>query len=173
MSGRTCSYPRVSTACIYMMFKVLNRKCGLICSCRVYIACYLPKETDLGQKRPLFAFIHGGGWSSSKIFADQPCWQWDHLGYPARYFADKGFSAWASGAAFEFGDFKASYLKLLIKEYLVIRFFVAPRLFDAARDSAALFHSHGQIKKLGSVVAAGGNHMIASHLFSAGECFMA
>lgn len=91
MSGRTCSYPRVSTACIYMMFKVLNRKCGLICSCRVYIACYLPKETDLGQKRPLFAFIHGGGWSSSKIFADQPCWQWDHLGYPARYFADKGF----------------------------------------------------------------------------------
>lgn len=51
---------------------------------------YLPKETGR-HKRPLFVFIHGGGWSSHKIFDDQPTWQGDHLGYLARYFAEKGF----------------------------------------------------------------------------------
>lgn len=55
------------------------------------IGFYLPRDIGQGQKRPLFVFIHGGGWSSRKIFEDQPCWQGDYLGYLARYFAERGF----------------------------------------------------------------------------------
>ena len=40
---------------------------------------------------PTIFFIHGGGWSSRMIFNDQEEWAGDHLGYLARYYADKGY----------------------------------------------------------------------------------
>lgn len=41
---------------------------------------------------PAIIFIHGGGWSSRKIFPDQNgVWQGDHLGYLARFFSQKGY----------------------------------------------------------------------------------
>lgn len=42
--------------------------------------------------RPAIVLVHGGGWASHKIFADQHgVWQGDYLGYLARYYADHGF----------------------------------------------------------------------------------
>ena len=57
----------------------------------VYIGYYFPQNYDKEGKYPVFVFVHGGGWSSHKIFADQEHWQGDYLGYLARYYADKGF----------------------------------------------------------------------------------
>ncbi len=33
----------------------------------------------------------GGGWTSRTVFEDQRAWAGDHLGYLARYYADKGY----------------------------------------------------------------------------------
>lgn len=57
----------------------------------VYLGYYLPADFDKENKYPLFVFVHGGGWSSHKVFDHQPHWQGDYLGYLARYYADKGF----------------------------------------------------------------------------------
>lgn len=57
----------------------------------VYLGYYLPGSFEDGRKYPLFVFVHGGGWASHMIFADQSHWQGDYLGYLARYYADKGF----------------------------------------------------------------------------------
>lgn len=52
---------------------------------------YFPKNYNKAEKHSLFTFVHGGGWSTHKVFDDQSQWQGDYLGYLARYFADKGF----------------------------------------------------------------------------------
>ena len=57
----------------------------------VYLGYYLPADFDKENKYPLFVFVHGGGWSSHKIFDDQTHWQGDYLGYLARYYAGKSF----------------------------------------------------------------------------------
>ncbi len=56
----------------------------------IYLGYYFPKNYDRSKKYQTFVFIHGGGWASHKIFDEQPHWQGDHLGYLARYYADKG-----------------------------------------------------------------------------------
>lgn len=55
------------------------------------LSIYLPHGYEKGNKYPAFFFIHGGGWASHKIFSDQQEWSGDHLGYLARYYANKGF----------------------------------------------------------------------------------
>ena len=57
----------------------------------IYLGYYLPKEHKENGSYPLFVFVHGGGWSSHKIFVDHKYWQGDYLGYLARYYANKGF----------------------------------------------------------------------------------
>ena len=57
----------------------------------VYLGYYFPNDYQKGRKYPVFFFVHGGGWSNHKIFEDQPHWQGDHLGFLARYYAEKGF----------------------------------------------------------------------------------
>lgn len=57
----------------------------------IYLGYYLPADFNKSKKYPTFVFIHGGGWASHKIFEDQPHWQGDHLGFLARYFANRGF----------------------------------------------------------------------------------
>lgn len=57
----------------------------------IYLGYFFPKNYDRMEKYPTFIFIHGGGWASHKIFDDQTHWQGDHLGYLARYYADRGF----------------------------------------------------------------------------------
>ena len=57
------------------------------------LSYYFPGNYQTGNKPfPAIIFIHGGGWASRKIFADQNgIWQGDYLGYLARYFAQKGY----------------------------------------------------------------------------------
>lgn len=43
------------------------------------------------ELRPAIILVHGGGWQSKKIFADQISWAGDYLGYLARYLADLGY----------------------------------------------------------------------------------
>lgn len=57
----------------------------------VYLGYYLPKNYQQGKKYSVFIFVHGGGWSNHKVFDEQPYWQGDHLGFLARYYAEKGF----------------------------------------------------------------------------------
>lgn len=57
----------------------------------LYIGYFFPKDYDRTKKYPTFVMIHGGGWSSHKIFEEQKHWMGDHLGYLARYYADRGF----------------------------------------------------------------------------------
>ena len=57
----------------------------------IYLGYYLPKDYEKNRSNPLIVFVHGGGWSSHKIFEDQDHWQGDYLGYLARYYADKGY----------------------------------------------------------------------------------
>lgn len=55
------------------------------------LSCFLPARRPAGGGVPLLAIIHGGGWASRNAFSDQSGWSGDHLGYLARYYADKGF----------------------------------------------------------------------------------
>ncbi len=57
----------------------------------ILLSYYYPQNYDKSKKYPAFLFIHGGGWASNQIFEDQDTWQGDHLGYLARYYADKDF----------------------------------------------------------------------------------
>lgn len=57
----------------------------------IYLGYYFPKDYDRTKRYSTFIFIHGGGWASHKIYEEQLHWQGDHLGYLARYYADKGF----------------------------------------------------------------------------------
>lgn len=54
------------------------------------ISLYEPPEYHPARKYPLIVFLHGGGWHSRKIFADQSGWAGDYLGFLARYFANRG-----------------------------------------------------------------------------------
>ncbi len=55
------------------------------------LSLYYPKDYKKGMKYPVFVFVHGGGWASHSIFPDQTGWAGDHLGYLARYYANKGY----------------------------------------------------------------------------------
>ncbi len=57
----------------------------------ILLSYYYPKNYDKAKKYPAFLFIHGGGWTSHKIFESEGAWQGDYLGYLARYYAEKGF----------------------------------------------------------------------------------
>lgn len=57
----------------------------------IHLSYYYPDDYNRNNKYPAFLFIHGGGWTSHKIFDEQPGWQGDYLGYLARYYAKKGF----------------------------------------------------------------------------------
>ena len=57
----------------------------------ITLGLFLPSQYHSNSNYPTIFFIHGGGWTSHQIFADQKEWQGDHLGYLARYYADKGY----------------------------------------------------------------------------------
>ena len=57
------------------------------------LACFYPLDYRPERRYPAIAMIHGGGWSSRKIFDDQSGWAGDYLGYLARLFAMRGFLA--------------------------------------------------------------------------------
>ena len=57
------------------------------------LALFFPENFYSGKSYPTFCMIHGGGWSTRKVFPDQPSWRGDYLGYLARYYADRGFVA--------------------------------------------------------------------------------
>lgn len=55
------------------------------------LACFYPPDYQPERNYSAIAMIHGGGWSSRKIFDDQSGWSGDHLGFLARLFAMRGF----------------------------------------------------------------------------------
>ena len=57
------------------------------------LACFYPPDYQPERRYPTIAMIHGGGWSSRKIFDDQSGWSGDYLGFLARLFAMRGFLA--------------------------------------------------------------------------------
>lgn len=59
------------------------------------LACFYPPDYQPERSYPAIAMIHGGGWSSQKIFDDQSGWAGDHLGFLARLFAMRGFLAFS------------------------------------------------------------------------------
>lgn len=60
---------------------------------QLLLACFYPSDYQPERNYPAIAMIHGGGWSSRKIFDDQSGWSGDYLGYLARLFAMHGFLA--------------------------------------------------------------------------------
>ncbi len=59
----------------------------------ISLGLYYPEQYAPMNNYPVFVMIHGGGWASHKIFPDQSHWAGDHLGFLARYYANKGFVA--------------------------------------------------------------------------------
>lgn len=59
----------------------------------ILLSLYYPGDFDRLEKTwPAIVFVHGGGWGSHTVFADQNgLWQGDFLGFLARYYANKGF----------------------------------------------------------------------------------
>ena len=57
----------------------------------ISLSVYYPSGFDKNKKYKTIVFVHGGGWASHKIFDDQKQWSGDHLGFLARYYAQKGF----------------------------------------------------------------------------------
>lgn len=57
----------------------------------VYLSLYYPKDYSAELKYPVFVFVHGGGFAGHKVFPEQSYWAGDHLGFLARYYANKGF----------------------------------------------------------------------------------
>lgn len=57
---------------------------------QLYLAYFLPKDWKPTGSYTTLCLIHGGGWQSRQIFADQQCWMGDYLGFLARYYADRG-----------------------------------------------------------------------------------
>ena len=57
----------------------------------ISLSIYYPSAFDKNKKYKTIVFVHGGGWASHKIFDDQKQWSGDHLGFLARYYAQKGF----------------------------------------------------------------------------------
>ncbi len=58
---------------------------------KLKLGFYFPDNYNKGKKYPIFMFIHGGGWTASKIFSDQSGWSGDYLGFLARYYSKRGF----------------------------------------------------------------------------------
>ena len=55
------------------------------------LSLYFPQDYNPAARQyPLIVFVHGGGWQSRKIFADQTGWAGDYLGFLARRYAEKG-----------------------------------------------------------------------------------
>ena len=59
------------------------------------LACFYPPDYRQEQRYPAIVMIHGGGWSSRKIFDNQSSWSGDYLGFLARLFAMRGFLAFS------------------------------------------------------------------------------
>lgn len=58
---------------------------------KINLSVFFPENFESEEKLKTLIIIHGGGWSSHKIFDDQNgLWQGDYLGFLARYYADKG-----------------------------------------------------------------------------------
>ena len=58
---------------------------------KINLSVFYPKNFESEEKLKTLIIIHGGGWTSHKIFDDQNgLWQGDYLGFLARYYADKG-----------------------------------------------------------------------------------
>lgn len=58
----------------------------------LHLSWYFPPHyAPERRKYPVFFFVHGGGWTGRKIFADQTQWAGDYLGFLARYYANMGF----------------------------------------------------------------------------------
>lgn len=58
----------------------------------LYISLYFPNtQTSYKGGYPILLFVHGGGWQSKKVFPGQTSWAGDHLGFLARYYANRGY----------------------------------------------------------------------------------
>lgn len=55
------------------------------------LSFYYPAGRQAGDRLPMLVFVHGGGWQSRKVFADQADWAGDYLGFLARRYADRGY----------------------------------------------------------------------------------
>ncbi len=60
---------------------------------KLFLSLYYPKQFRKDTKYPLFLMIHGGSWTSHGILPGQIQWCGDHLGFLARYYAEKGYVA--------------------------------------------------------------------------------
>lgn len=60
---------------------------------QLLLACFYPPDYQPERNYHAVVMIHGGGWSSRKIFDDQSDWFGDYLGFLARLFAMRGFLA--------------------------------------------------------------------------------
>ena len=56
---------------------------------RLILSLYEPPHYDAGGSYPLLVLVHGGGWQSRKVFADQAELAGDYLGFLARRYAEK------------------------------------------------------------------------------------
>ena len=57
------------------------------------LACFYPPDYKPERRYPGIFLIHGGGWSSRKIFEDQTGWAGGYLGFLGRLFAAQGYVA--------------------------------------------------------------------------------
>lgn len=79
----------------------------------IYMSFYYPADTAR-QKFPAIVLVHGGCWRSHKIFPDQDGhWQGDHLGYLARYYADRGFVCVSIDYRLSAEDFQREHYQLI------------------------------------------------------------
>ncbi len=61
---------------------------------KLNVSFYFPENRKENEKLPFVVMIHGGGWSSRRIFEDQNGeWQGDYLGYLGRYLTSEGYAA--------------------------------------------------------------------------------
>lgn len=56
---------------------------------RLILSLYEPPHYEAGGSYPLLVLVHGGGWQSRKVFADQAEWAGDYLGFLACRYAEK------------------------------------------------------------------------------------
>ncbi len=65
------------------VYKIVGRK-------ELLLSYFYPPDWNPERKYPAFFMIHGGSWSNHGILDDQQQWAGDHLGFLARYFAQRG-----------------------------------------------------------------------------------
>lgn len=67
-------------------YKVVNGE-------ELLMSWFFPKDYSKDKKYPVMIYIHGGGWNSREIMADETSWQGDYFGVNARHDANNGFVA--------------------------------------------------------------------------------